>query len=279
MEVPAWVKQMTTIMNDGRNEMYIQKIIWYAIGVVLIISLQFILPIRAVFSNPASNFIPATTVIDVISQIYFIIDLIVQWNIYKNQQAHIPNSQPRFRVIEYIITVPWALFGFIFSAKMYYYLRLADLLRIVRLKYYWNGMRSNLVHYTGSIFSIHTGLCAVMYHMLILFLIASYTACAWYILGDIESSFYESWIDLSGKPVFAGTKTRFTPSNYLLSMYWAMVSMSSVGYGGIIIHISSFDLFLLIPLIDRSETWNLGRNYFCFGSSLHFSSILCAIHG
>ena len=181
-DVDAWLLQVESIISDDKYR--IIKIIWYLTGLCFIAIWQFLLPQRAIFFG-STEFKYFS--FDIITQIYFIIDLFVQWNLFKKREKT-RSSQRRLQFLDWIITIPWPFIGLFISWKIYYYFRLIDLLRISRLKHYWNDMRHELVHYTGRIISIHAGLSAIIFHIFALLLIASYCACFWYIIAITQSN-------------------------------------------------------------------------------------------
>ena len=235
-ENSAWRERLkavqSTIQSDGQR---IFKIAWNMTGLLFIALLQFMLFPRAIFAGTGngSNRVRILFVIDVVAQIYFCIDLYVQWHMdwFKKSEKK-RKSQRRWQWIDYFITIPWPFLGLLGSPKLYYYFRCVDIIRAIRIRHYWNDMRKEIVHYTGSIISIHAGFAAVIYHVYVLFLLASYFSCGWYLVGSAPGG---QWVDNEDKPVFANSDgdDDNIASTHVLAMYWAIVTMSSVGYGGL----------------------------------------------
>lgn len=240
-ENSAWLERLKavqdTIESDGQR---IFKIAWNMTGLLLIATLQFILFPRAIFAGTSGSDgtyqerVKGLFIIDVVAQIYFCIDLYVQWHVdwFKKSEKK-RKSQRRWQWIDYLITIPWPFLGLIGSWELYYWFRCVDIVRAIRIRHYWNDMRKEIVHYTGSIISIHAGFAAVSFHVYVLFLLASYFACGWYLVG--REKWGGEWVTMEGKPVFwdVDMNGQRVASNHILSIYWAIVTMSSVGYGGL----------------------------------------------
>ena len=104
---------------------------------------------------------------------------------------------------------------------------------VVLLRAYWDQLRDQLASLFYASVSIHDGISAAFFHLLVLLMVSNYAACIWYLAG-FWSDNENSWLHNTYAPVWDGNyNIEDKPGLYTLSLYFAIVTMSSVGYGDI----------------------------------------------
>ena len=207
------------------------KIIWDIFVILLILISSIIIPFQAAFEHTTS---------DQENNIIYLIDLFLAINIYFNffttyrfqgeeildaKKIQLSYLKSTF-LIDFIANFPFDLIVLLFfpAAKVYnislvLILRLFRLLRIVRLFRIfgrWENQRW-----------INPGYFRISKLFIFVLLLTHWLACIWFAIAYIENFPKDSWV------VRSEIDNASPAKQYILSLYWAVTTMATIGYGDI----------------------------------------------
>ena len=142
---------------------------------------------------------------------WFILDVIATFPFYLIGSETLDRIAP-------IVRIPRLL-------KMLRLVRLVKLVRAYRLKKFFEK-----VEYSPK---IHQGFIRIFKLLLLVVCFAHFSACLWFFIGDLsEESEGFSWIS-DIESVYGGVKDEPTTTQYIASLYFAISTLSTVGFGDI----------------------------------------------
>ena len=125
--------------------------------------------------------------------------------------------------------------------RVFRFLKILRLLRIAKLKRIMIKIEDYIASNTLATIFIYVKL------ILSVFFIAHWAACIWFYIGDQEGSFHPvTWItniNLQDKPLL---------EKYVTSLYWAITTMSTVGYGDITPYTVNEKIYAMLTMIMAS---------------------------
>ncbi len=207
------------------------KIIWDIFIVLLILISSILIPFQAAFEHKISS--EENNIIYLID-LFFGIDIFFNFfTVYRFQGEEVIEAQKihanyfkKFLLLDFIANFPFDLIVLLFfpTAKLYnislvLILRLFRLLRIVRLFIIfsrWENQRW-----------LNPGYFRIIKLFIFVLLLTHCLACIWFAIAYIDNFPKDSWVVRSEIEKASPIK------QYILSLYWAVTTMATIGYGDI----------------------------------------------
>eukprot|EP00956_Cyclotella_meneghiniana_P022301 scaffold41972_cov65-Cyclotella_meneghiniana.AAC.1 len=201
------------------------------------------LSLMSVVNNEPFQATPVLLSLGYVVDVFFMVDAVLefQYFMYKEEglvvfdKEHIRKHfiQSRSIAREVIGLLPFDLICIIFQGRYAHYFRLVKLVRAPNMLLYAESMSQML-----SELNIDLSFIRVIKLNIIMLLVSHVVGCCWYMIAHIseEYGFSQNWIlaDESNELFTVKHSDLNGFSAYLRSVYWAIVGMSTVGYGDII---------------------------------------------
>lgn len=127
------------------------------------------------------------------------------------------------------------------SISLVLILRMLRLLRIVRL--------FDIFHRWQGLSWTNSGYLRIIKFFVTVMLIIHWIACAWFFVPFIEKFPEDSWV------IISGIKEADPVTQYVRSLYWAIVTMTMVGYGDITPHRNIEYVFTMLVMLIGASTY------------------------
>jgi voltage-gated potassium channel len=245
---------MDTRDFEGHTKFHINTIrenstfrtVWDFLIVILILASCALIPYQIVFRHVAYR--PGTVILYLID-FFFLVDILLNFfTSYRHEGTEITDPKMTINhylktlfVIDLLANLPFdAIFlGSqhiqIYGISIVLVLRMLRLLRVVRLFVIFNRW--------GALSWINAGFLRIIKFLAIIMLLIHWMACAWYLTAFIDSFPEDSWV------VMMGIKDADPITQYIRSLYWAIVTMTTVGYGDITPHRNIEYLFTMLVML------------------------------
>lgn len=145
--------------------------------------------------------------------------------------------------VDIVAAFPFSLLGFsnvsdvTHGVKTIKLLRMVKILRLYRIQKLYNWV----IHHPA----VHKPTLKLTWFMLLLFMFSYISGCLWHFCGEIEET-DDSWID---RAFGTGIRERSSSYKLLVSMYWSLTTLTTVGYGDISAQTSPEIIFSLVIML------------------------------
>eukprot|EP00931_Biecheleriopsis_adriatica_P062971 TRINITY_DN38067_c0_g1_i1.p1 TRINITY_DN38067_c0_g1~~TRINITY_DN38067_c0_g1_i1.p1 ORF type:complete len:821 (-),score=108.15 TRINITY_DN38067_c0_g1_i1:53-2515(-) len=255
-EIIVWKSCCGQLRVPILNPESMYRMVWLVVGLCFHVYEAFMIPVYLSFAvEPEGVMWWFGTLVNV----YFILDIpLTFFTGFNNYRDGLPDCDPIRIAVRYIrswllldllASVPWewlalsdsdALAGSTKSARLFRIFRILRMLRLLRIMKVWKLLDA-LEHYFES-HRMAVFLAGMARVLCIIILIVHWSACLWHIVGD-NSDPDKNWIlHKIGSDASAD-------SRYVWSLYFALTTMSTVGYGDITPQNSSERQFTILYLI------------------------------
>ncbi|POM70797.1 Voltage-gated Ion Channel (VIC) Superfamily, partial [Phytophthora palmivora] len=249
--LPAYVGRRRRVVRRPMKPRYFinpeatAKRMWDLLLIGLVLYTTLVVPYRVCFQIEASG---GFSVLESAMDVAFFIDIV--FNFITGLQLPTGEVSYNFRVIvkaylrgwftvDFFSTLPFEslskLFGVsnnahaaLLSAKLLRGLKVLRLFKLARIR----RLGKVFANLEDAVYT-NQSLVSLAKLALTMLFIAHLVACLWYAVGKSDSE--ESWlISISLDPVGIGSDTSML--QYIRSVYWAIVTMTTIGYGDIVAH-------------------------------------------
>lgn len=202
---------------------------WQVLIVFITIYNAFIIPFRIAFKN---KFDGIWIVLDIIGDVILIIDILIRFNLgyieygeyIQDKKKIAQHYRSRLFFRHFFASIPPAdLIARIFAPNSLFIIAVLRFPRLFRLPQFYrifNRWETNV--------NINPTLMRMYKLVIIIILITHWVACLWFTIGSWESNGENSWL-IRNSLQSASMRTQ-----YINSLYWAITTLTTVGYGDII---------------------------------------------
>ncbi|WP_287274949.1 MULTISPECIES: cyclic nucleotide-gated ion channel [unclassified Okeania] len=201
---------------------------WQVLIVFITIYNALIVPFRIAFKNKFDSF---WVILDIIGDVILILDICIRFHIgyfeYGEYIQDKKNIAQRYRNRLFsrhlVASIPGDLIARIFAPKSLFIIALLRFPRLFRLPQFYrifNRWETNV--------NINPTLIRMYKLVILIILITHWVACIWFMIGSWEPNAENSWL-IRNSLQSASIRTQ-----YINSLYWAITTLTTVGYGDII---------------------------------------------
>ena len=233
------------------------KLWWNIISLLLCLYNMMIVPYRIAFVNERGTVSDNAGFIlfDVVIDLFFCVDIYMRLDRFAfTEEGFVEANKSVIRaqyigiqlVLDLLSSLPWALMVVAIIIQpsswsnlwsddritLYYWMRTFTLLRLYQLVSYMNEIDAFI---EDRRIRIKPTMLRIIYQLIFVLIVCHWGASVFYWIAKDQYSSEHNWLLSTTTPVFydESNPNHYAIPEYLLSIYWSWISMSSVGFGDI----------------------------------------------
>lgn len=230
-------------------------LMWDGIGALLLLYLSFYIPVRVAFDVEASGFLGAVLFA---ANMYFMCDILVNFITgYRDSDGNLVMDFTQVRrryaqgwlALDMLAGIPWDWVGggygegqLLKSVRIFRLTRIVQFIRLIRLMH-GNPVKDK-IDLLMEVNPVLVFLVGILRLLLLLLIVTHWCACTWYFVGTLNPG--HSWIDVHLKD------NPYLLEHYSWAVYFTLTTMTTVGYGDVVVSNFTEVCFVLALLVIAS---------------------------